>query len=168
MSQIKNQATLDGVTIAWHDTRRMVRSEPDDMELAGSLKITITATDASLVAIQAAALNAQILQTVGELDDMFCPYSDSRLRTEGLDNLGDVMLRIYRGDRRCDAAPSREMARFDPARYSKDPSAAKSVGWMRDVGRAIQAYRFALISGQGEATAEDAIREAVGGVAKAS
>jgi len=136
------------------DTRRMVAAEPDDMEMRGDFTITITAQNASLDAIASAYLDARILKKVADLGDMLCPHSDSWLRPIGLDDLGDVMLQMYRGERKCDAAPVREMAHFDPANFTKAGEVAmRSIGWMRDVAIAIRSYRSALIAEDGSSTA---------------
>ena len=146
----------------------MVASEPDDMEMLGSFRVIISASGAGLNAVANAYICGRTLERAADLSDFVCPHSDSMLRPIGLDSIGDVVLQIYRGEKKCDAAPAREIAHFDPARYSKDPIAAKSIAWMRDVAQAITAYHDALISGVNESDARDTLHDDVYGIPQES
>jgi hypothetical protein len=160
-SRKRSQVTLDGVIIAWHDTRRMVASEPDDCEMLGSFDVRISAEAATLAAIRNSYVCARTLQRVADLGDLLCQHSDSMMRPEGLSSLGSVVLRIYRGDRKCDAVPVSDLSHLDPSRYQGDPVAARSIAWMRDIALAIQRFHSALIDGISETVAYDELWEAV-------
>lgn len=143
--QTTSRILLDGVVISWRDTRQMVHSEPDDMEMIGDFKIGISATSASVKAIAGALICAQTLEKAAEQADMFCPHSDARLRAIGLSNIGSVVLQIFKGDRKCSAVPVSDMAHMDPAQYSNGgEEAMKSIAWMRDVATALRDYHDAL------------------------
>lgn len=153
----KNQIVLDGVTIAWSDTRRMREDETGDLDMVGSFRVTLSMSGCGLSAIANALVCAQTLEKVANLGDLFCPYSDSFLRPIGLSPIGSVMLQIYRAERKCDAAPVQDLSHLDPTRYSKDEAAMKSIAWMRDVAQAIVTYHDALCLARDEHEAGDAL-----------
>jgi hypothetical protein len=157
----KNQIVLDGVTVAWSDTRRMREDETGDLDMVGSFRVTISASSATLSAIANALVCANTLEKIGNLGDLFCPHSDSFLRPVGLSPIGSVILQIYRGDRKCDACPVSDMSRLDPSRYSKDETAMKSITWMRDVAQAIVNYHDALCLARDEHEAADTLHAEV-------
>jgi hypothetical protein len=143
----KGKAIIDGVTVQWEDSRRLVAGPPDDVEVHGEFWVTISADMADLDAVGTALIDADTLKKSADLGDLLCPHSDSRLRAVGLDDLGDVLIQTFRGDRPCDVVPLRRLAHIDPHSYAKDPVAEKSVRWMRDLARSIIRYREMLTQG---------------------
>jgi hypothetical protein len=136
------------------------------MEMHGEFRIRISAQDADLSAIANAHICAKTLQQAADQADMFCPHSDARLRAIGLSDIGDVVLQVYRGDRKCDAIPVSAMSDMDPERYSNSEEAMKSIAWMRGVAIAIRNYHAALC---GHGTPDlDAIHYAVYGKQEAA
>jgi hypothetical protein len=142
----KGKAVIDGVTVQWEDSRRLVGGPPDDVEVHGEFWVTISADMAGLDAVGTALIDADTLKKSADLGDLLCPHSDSRLRAVGLDDLGDVLVQTFRGDRPCDVVPLRRLAHIEPSCY-KDPVAEKSVRWMRDLARSIIRYREMMIQG---------------------
>jgi hypothetical protein len=147
MRDKNNHILMDGVDVGWEDTRRVVQAEPDDIECVGEFVVTLTANGAAIEAVRKALIAAELLKKAAELGELQCPHSDSSLRAVGLDSCGDVVLQIFRGEKKCDAVGARNLAHLDPARYSGDAVAEKSVRWMADVAGAITQYRNMLASG---------------------
>jgi hypothetical protein len=162
--QSKGKAVIDGVTVQWEDSRRLVGGPPDDVEVHGEFWIAISADRAGLDAVGTALIDADVLKKSADLGDLLCPHSDSRLRAVGLDDLGDVLFQTFHGDRALDVAPLRWLAHLDLSRYAKDPVAQNSVRWMRDLARSIIRYREMVTQGASAselATQWDCVREKV-------
>jgi hypothetical protein len=136
----------------------------DDFDMRGELTMSATCTAATLSDVGSLYATMATIRDCSEHGDYTCPHSDARLRVTGAtDDCGDVLVQIFRGSRKCDAVPAIRLRAMRPEDYSRDPVAAKSVAWMRDVGRAIVAHRSAIMASlQSSAmTARDATWSAI-------
>lgn len=133
--------TVYGVNLTIRDTRVAYEVGPDegvawDYEEHGGIYISITAAaPVSLDVMSRVMYAARRYEAVAQMADICQPHpGEQRLQAESIDDLGDVVLRIYRGERRCDAMAVRVMAHLDPRQYSQaGPVAQAAVAWMRDV-----------------------------------
>ena len=133
------QVQIGSVVVRWHDTRH-VHEVPGndagaawDIETGGELTVALSATAAPLSDVIRAVRAAQDFAAAAEME--YCqPGGEMSLVAEGLDDMGDIVLRIWRDGRRCDAVPVREMASLVPCGYTQG-GGETSVAWMRDIAR---------------------------------
>lgn len=132
---------VDGVTIAWSDSRYMGSDHDDqtgDMDLRGEYRVSVSVKDGDLAEINHALGCAKRLKMLSGAGDLPCPVPGSThvLKLAGLDDTGCPLWRVIANDRVCDAIPSGEMSQMDPSRYSNaGKTAMRTIAWMRAVGR---------------------------------
>jgi hypothetical protein len=137
----RGSATVDGVTIAWLDSRYMGSDHDDptdDMDLRGEYRVSVSVKDGDISKIDHAFGCAKRLQMLSGACDLMCPVPGSThvLKLAGLDDMGSPMWRVIANERVCDAIPAGEMAHMDPARYTNAGKVAmRTIAWMRAVGR---------------------------------
>lgn len=135
MTNTKNKGSviIDGVKIEWSDTRRSFATEAPgeawDIESSGSYDVYVSSVRATPDAMSRALGVAQDMQVAC---DLYLACGEQQLELEGCDDMGDMLLRVYRGDKKCGLIPVRDLAHLDPDQYP-DPTAKKAVKWMRDV-----------------------------------
>lgn len=137
----RGRVTVDGVTIAWSDSRYMGSDHDDptdDMDLRGEYRVSVSVKDGDITKINHALECAKRLQMLSGACDLMCPVPGSThiLKLAGLDDMGSPMWRVIANERVCDAIPASEMAHMDPARYTNAGKIAmRTIAWMRAVGR---------------------------------
>jgi hypothetical protein len=138
MKALTGSVRIGAATVEWFLLRTGHEDETGDVDVRDHDSITISAAKAPLDDMARAVAAAKQLKFARH-SPMICPHSDAWMQAVGLDDMGGVVLQIYRGDAKKSAAPVRELAHMDPANYSGGgPEAVASVAWMRDVARAVR------------------------------
>lgn len=137
----RGNVVVNGVTIAWSDSRYMGSDHDDptgDMDLRGEYRVKVSVANGEISEIHHALECAKRLKMLSAACDLLCPVPGSThvLRLAGLDDMGVPMWRVIANERVCDAIPAGDLSQMDPAAYSNaGPVAMRTIAWMRAVGR---------------------------------
>lgn len=136
----KGSVELDGVTITWSTSKRMVEDETGDWDQVGSDKITI-ATKSSVTASQMrqAMSRVDVLEKARACSSRLqCPHTDAYLSVTGLDDTGHLLVQVIRDGIPRGHGPAWNFANLRPEDYSNAGEVAmKSIAFVRDASKII-------------------------------